>query len=343
MNQRGTHRSETSREVAFLRDPRSYPKFTERVDVVETHKSWVFLTNQYAYKLKKPIRYHSVDFRSLSTRCANCETEVRLNRRLAHDVYLGVEHLTTGEGNDFVIGGAGTLVDCLVKMKRLPADRMLSSLIENDCVEDSEIRKVARKLARFYRDAAAAIHDFDSYERHLNAEIARNQPALTLSGRGLEDYPVLNLLDLQRRFLREHKDQFRSRVEGGKIVEGHGDLRPEHICVLPEPVMFDCLEFNVQLRNVDPIDELAFLSLECERLGDPSIGPILFEVYEDVTGDDAPDELISFYSVYRACIWARLAILRTRELEPADWHKWVVRAGAYLDIAEQHQAALVAR
>jgi uncharacterized protein len=342
VNDRGRENSGTDRKVAFLRDPGSYPEFTERVDAVETHKSWVFLTDQFAYKFKKPIRYNSFDFRSLNTRCANCETEVRLNRRLAPDVYLGVEPLTIDEHGELVIGGEGTLVDCLIKMTRLPEDRMLSSLIENSLIVDAEIQQVARKLAVFYRDAPASIRDFEGYKRHILEEMDRNRRALTMPGRGLEERPVLDLLNRARGFLSERDELFRSRVQCGRIVEGHGDLRPEHICLLPEPVIFDCMEFDHQLRNVDPIDELAFLSLECDRLGCPSIRPILFGVYEEVTDDHAPQELISFYSVYRACIWARLAILRTQELEPSDWGKWIARAETYLEIAEQHCAALTA-
>jgi uncharacterized protein len=326
--------------VAFLSDARAYPEKASSVQVIETHKSWVFLTDRHAHKLKKPIRYNSIDFRSLSARCEDCTAEVALNRRLAGDVYLGVERITRGDDGRLTIGGDGELVDCLVKMTRLPADRMLSHLIGQGQVRESDIRSVATKLARFYRDSPPVLDDAGEYHRQLSDEIALNFDALSLPGRGLDMRCIEQLHDVQLRFIDDQFEMLRTRVAEGRIVDGHGDLRAEHICVLPEPVIFDCLEFDARLRRVDPIDELAFLALECERLGDPSIGPILFDVYVEVTGDAIDPRLVAFYTVYRACMWARLAIWRTRDLEATAWRKWTERAAAYLRIAGRHDESL---
>jgi uncharacterized protein len=326
--------------VAFLGDARVYPDRPGRVEVIETHKSWVFLTDTHAYKLKKPIRYNSVDFRPLAARCADCETEVVLNRRLAGDVYLGVEQIRRDDDGALSIGGPGTLVDCLVTMQRLPAERMLSHLITTGRVRNDEIRPVAAKLARFYRDGPSVLADPEEYCLHLQSEMQLSVEALTLPDRGLDPAEIMRLHDGQRRFLAEHGDLLRGRVMAGRIVDGHGDLRAEHVCVLPDPVIFDCLEFDARLRRVDPIDELSFLALECERLGDPSLGQVIFAVYQEVTGDEVSPALLAFYTVYRACMWARLAIWRTLELDPDGWSKWVDRARTYVWLAEARYAAM---
>jgi uncharacterized protein len=327
---------DTKNTVAFLRDRRSYPEDPGTIEVIETHKSWVFLMDTLAYKLKKPIRYDSVDFQSLQTRCANCTAEVNLNRRLAGDVYIGVEQVTADQYGDLELGGDGSLVDCLVKMKRLPAGRMLSTLIREHRIEDDEIRRLGNKLARFYRDSPPALNDPGAYRQHLLDEMHANLAGLSEPDRGIENTRIQQLHEYQLQFMRDEASLLDERVSAGRIVEGHGDLRAEHICLLTEPVIFDCLEFNDRLRLVDPVDELSFLALECERLGNQRIGTLLFEMYSEFTGDHPPGNLLAFYKVYRACIWARLAIWRTRELKRAAWSKWTDRAEAYLRIAEKY-------
>jgi uncharacterized protein len=335
----GDERSEwvdTRHTVTFLSDWRSYPEDPGAVELIETHKSWVFLMDTLAYKLKKPIRYDSVDFQSLQTRCENCKAEVTLNRRLAGDVYIGVERVTADQQGDLELGGDGPLVDCLVKMKRLPADRMLSTLIRTERIDNDEIRRLGRKLARFYRDIPNALHDPDAYRQHRLDEMRANLNGLSEPDRGIDNNRVQRLHAYQLQFMRDQASLLDGRVIAGRIVDGHGDLRAEHICLLAEPVIFDCLEFNDRLRLVDPVDELSFLALECERLGNPRIGTILFEMYSEITGDHPPGYLLAFYKVYRACTWARLAIWRTRELEREAWSKWTDRAETYLRIAEKY-------
>jgi aminoglycoside phosphotransferase family enzyme len=129
-------------------------------------------------------------------------------------------------------------------------------------------------------------------------------------------------------------------VAAGRVVEGHGDLRPEHVCLLEPPVVFDRLEFNREFRLVDAADELASLAMECERLGAPIVGVELFEHYRDATGDRPPDGLRNFYAAYRACLRARLAILHTRELPASAWPRWQALATGYLRLARRHVAWL---
>jgi aminoglycoside phosphotransferase family enzyme len=124
------------------------------------------------------------------------------------------------------------------------------------------------------------------------------------------------------------------------LVEGHGDLRPEHVCLESPPVVFDCLEFNRDFRIVDIADELAALAMECERLGASFVGAVLFQVYTARTGDVPAPALRHFYQSYRAALRARLALLHTRELPPSAWARWQATAQEYLAVAQQHAAAL---
>jgi aminoglycoside phosphotransferase family enzyme len=134
-------------------------------------------------------------------------------------------------------------------------------------------------------------------------------------------------------FIHRHLEIFEARVGAAKVVEGHGDLRPEHICLEDKPVIIDCLEFNRNLRIVDPVSEIMFLRLECERLGAPAVGELIFRTYCERTGDDPPEDLLAFYRTYHAAVRAKVAIWHLQDHAITDVEKWIGRAEQYLEMA----------
>lgn len=137
--------------------------------------------------------------------------------------------------------------------------------------------------------------------------------------------------------LRQESDLFDQRVGAGKIIEAHGDLRPEHVCLEEAPIIIDCLEFKREFRILDPADELSFLTMECERLGAPEfLDRLVFEVYRKITGDIVPERLLHFYKSYRATLRAKLTIWHLREPQIREAQKWFMLAKEYLDLAEAH-------
>ena len=327
-------------KVGLLRRPDAYPDAPGRVDVVETHMSWVFLTDRYAYKMKKPVRYDFLDFSTLALRRRDCEEEVRLNRRFAPDVYLGTVPLTVDASGNLRLGGAGEEIEWLVRMRRLPAERMLDNMIRQRSVQDTDVGNVAMLLARFYQGCSPVELSGEQYRAGFTNAMEFNLRELSVPEYALPQRLIEQLHAAQRSFISREAGLFDARVEAGKIVEGHGDLRPEHICLTPEPVIIDCLEFNRRLRIVDPADELAFLAMECERLGAPLVGDWLFQTYVQVTHDQPAARLVYFYKMFRACLRARFAIGHVRELEKQDWPKWQHSAGEYLHLAEGYRVRL---
>ncbi|NIP71842.1 MAG: hypothetical protein GWO16_01860 [Gammaproteobacteria bacterium] len=326
----------TRQKVAFLRRPDSYPEGPSRVEVKETHMSWVFLTDRRAYKLKKPVRYDFLDFSTIDARRRDCQEEVRLNRRLAPDVYLGSVRLTVEEDGRLGLDGAGTAIDWLVKMVRLPQGRMLDELVQARRVEDADLHALVRRLVRFYEQAPREVLSPDAYRARLGRDVTAIHSELIDTAYDLPAELAARLRDAQLECLRRDAPLFDARVEQGRIVEGHGDLRPEHVCLTAEPVIIDCLEFNREFRILDTADELAFLAVECERLGDPGTGERLLALYRELGGDHPPDPLMHFYSSYRAALRAKLAIWHTRDHEVPDHPKWRAKALAYLELAERH-------
>ena len=324
----------TADKVRFLSAASVYPDRPEQVSVKETHMSWVFLAGEYAYKLKKPVKYAFLDFSTLAAREADCREEIRLNRRLAPGIYLGTARLTREASGELALDGRGTTVEWLVKMRRLPAARMLDTEIEHKTVTRERIEAVADLLSDFYARAERDDIAPSGYVAAFEREQALNRAVLTNPDFGFDSPFVQRILGGVENFLRDRPTLLENRVRRKCVVDGHGDLRPDHVCLLDPPVIIDCLEFNRGLRLVDPFDELAFLGLECARLSAPWIRLCLMDRCAERLGDRPPDDLIAFYTTYRACLRARLALAHLAEPAPREPDKWLPLAHQYLSIAE---------
>jgi uncharacterized protein len=326
--------TDIDRKVAFLSTPKAYAEPTRRVERVETHLSWVFLTDRYVYKLKKPLRGDRFDFSSCDSRRRNAEDEVRLNRRLAPDVYIGVMPLTL-EGRGLAIAGRGVITDWLVKMVRLPAERMLDQRLARGDWHHADIHALADRLARFFATASRVRMRPTTYLGRFDAECRSTERAFHAIGGPKLDHAAQNIARRIEAFIDCRRGLLLRRLDAGRLVEGHGDLRPEHICLGSAPRIIDCLEFRCDLRCLDPAEELAFLAMECQRMGAPGIGQILFRRYRQRTGDAPPPLLIIFYKAISALIRARIAILHLQESPVRDPAKWPRRAAEYLAIASR--------
>jgi aminoglycoside phosphotransferase family enzyme len=327
-------------KVRFLQRPDSYPESPARVDTIETHMSWVFLTDDLVYKLKKPVHYDFLDFSTLEARRLDSEDEVRLNRRLAPEVYLGTLPLTADEEGKLQMGGSGEVVDWLVKMRRLPADRMLDHAIRSRSLIEADVERIGTALAEFYLGCPAVELSPAAYREQCVKRVEDNLCELTNPAFHLPVDTVRAVTLAQLELIRSYPELFEHRAAENRIVEGHGDLRPEHICMEPRPVFIDCLEFRRDYRILDPADELAFLSMECERLGGAWVGDILFRTYREITGDWPSDKLLGFYKSYRACLRAKIAIWHLKDAAVADPGKWSALAREYLELAERHAGKL---
>jgi len=326
--------------VEALMRPETYPERPVRIEAIETHMSWVFLTDLYAFKLKKPVRYEFLDFSTIDARRHDCEEELRLNRRLAPPVYLGVVPLRRHPDGSLRVGGPGELVDWLVKMRRLPADRTLQKAIQSGNWTADDIRRVASLLSKFYKDARPLDLGFAEYRERFKKDVLANLAELGKPEHRLHADQVQRVHEAQLDFIESRSDLLYARIRDHRIVEGHGDLRPEHIYLGDDPLITDCLEFSLQFRTLDPVDDLAFLAMECERLGAPSIEPLLFDTYREITGDRPPKALIQFYKSVRAGLRAKLALWHLREPIVRDVKKWRDRAALYLGLADDSAGEL---
>lgn len=328
-------------KVDFLSRPETYG-LTVPVARRETHMSWVFLTGERVYKLKKPVRFPYLDFSTPERREQACRAELTLNRRLAPDVYLDVLPLTDSAAGLSLGGAGGGPVDWLVVMRRLDERFMLDRLIEERRLTVRQLERLVEVLAQFYRTAEPTYLAPAVLLADLFRSLDYNRRVLLDARFTLPDGLTRRVDRVQRRFLERHGDLIAARLRHRRVIDGHGDLRPEHISLDDEVRIIDCLEFNARLRVVDPFDEIAYLALECEKLGARWVGDYLQRRMKHVLRDGPADPLFAFYRCYRASLRARLSIAHLMEPHPRTPEKWPKAARAYLAIADESARRLEA-
>lgn len=323
-------------KVEFLKKPEAYQEPYSSIEAIETHMSWVFLTDQHAYKLKKPIKYSFLDLSQLKARYLNCRCELEINQALAPGFYLEARALCQGDSPSFYPLGKtlkGKIVDWLVQMKRFPREKTLKRLIQQHSVDKGRLKEAAFILSRFYQRSSPDKTPCNDYCHRLKRYLTENFNTLSQPRYGLDQIQVQAIHARQFSLLDGLSGHIEQRAQQGKIIECHGDLRPEHICLLSPPIFVDRLEFNPELRTMDPIDELSYLALECELLGEPEIGKVFFEIYQSQSQDQPPTELLSFYKSLRACVRARISAWHLDDPRVSDKDKWQRTSKMYLEQA----------
>jgi aminoglycoside phosphotransferase family enzyme len=246
----------------------------------------------------------------------------------------------TVTGRGLSLNEEGSIADWLVVMNRLEDEWSLEQTICDGRLERRHLESLVATLVRFYRHARPVLISPERYVAEWPKNMALTRAVLLDSRLGLPAGLIRKIDRVLCRFAVERRDLLAERVRRHRIVDGHGDLRPEHIWLNDHVRIIDCLEFNAHLRAVDPLDEVAFLALECERLGAPLAGCFIREGVERGLHEQAPPEMFRFYRAYRAMLRARLAIAHLLDAHPRTPEKWPRRARDYLEIAERDAGEL---
>jgi uncharacterized protein len=326
-------------EVAHLRKPDSYSTRPVSVETKETHMSWVFLAGSLAYKLKKPGTAEFLDSRTVELRRGDCEREVELNRRLATDVYHGVVPLTIDTSGALQLEGDGQPVDWLVKMRRLPDSLMLDWQIKHGCLMEADLCRAIAVMCKFYQQSRPFEISGRQYHDRLSADLVHSCHELVWPQYHQSDDLVHRVHEFLLNYVERESSLLDVRVRAGRVIDAHGDLRPEHICLEPQPVIIDCLDFDQRLRILDTASELSFLMLECERLGAADASELIWSVYAEMCQDQPAHHLLLFYKAYHACLRAMVSAWHLKDDVP-DAEKWIRKAHDYLQIAESSTSQL---
>ncbi len=315
--------------------PDFYPHPVSKLERRETHISVVFLTGDFVYKLKKPVDFGFLDYTALETRRRMCELEVKLNQRMAGGVYLGVVPLSLID-DEFRLGEGGMQVEYAVRMRQLPDEASLSNRIEGGRVAPGDMTLLGGRLAEFYRTAERGEEivpygGSEVIEFNTDENFRQLRPFV---GDLLDKERFEFIVEASRGFLRDRGRLFERRVEEGKICDGHGDLRAEHVYFLDRIQIIDCVEFNERLRYGDSAVDIAFLHMDVERLGRPDLSLAMLEGYTESSLDYGIYTVLDFYSCYRAVVKTKVSCLSAsgpgESLRKNEMEK---RAALYLDLA----------
>ncbi len=272
-------------------------------ELVQTHVSWVIIPKDKSFvlKIKKPVNFGFLDYTTLEKRKHYCEKEVELNRRLCPWVYEGVVPISVKDG-DVLIGDKSNVVEYAVKMRYVPPERLLSNRL--DKVSEEDLKAVAKRVAEFHLKAEE-VPEFGKIEvikYNTDENFEQTKPFI---GRTISKETYEGVKERTDRFYRDYERLFQKRVEEGKIRDGHGDIRTEHVAFLDEGIcIFDCIEFNDRFRYGDVINDMCFLSMELDYLGKEDLSKVYEETYKDLLKERNEEfyPLLNFYKAYRAYV-----------------------------------------
>jgi aminoglycoside phosphotransferase family enzyme/predicted kinase len=339
--------------VEALLDPQAYPDSPSRVELVETHISHLFLTGSFVYKVKKSVDFGFLDFTALEKRRHFCQEEVRLNRRLSPQVYLGVVEIRR-QGLRYRMEGPGLTVEYAVKMRQLPRDRSLQALLQKGEATPLMVQEVACLLADFHQRAetgeeVSRAGGFDAVCFNVRENFTQIEPYI---GRTLSQGTFNLLRASSETFLEAQEALFRRREAQGRVRDGHGDLHTaqiffaevgEHRGGAPGPLGFgiqiiDCIEFNQRFRYGDVAGDIAFLAMDLDFHGRQDLAESFVAAYQEASEDRELRELLDFFKAYRACVRGKVEGFRLEDpaVPPAQREAVTARAARYFDLAASY-------
>jgi aminoglycoside phosphotransferase family enzyme/predicted kinase len=328
--------------IGFLSDPASYNGQTSAVTVRQTHISWVFITDDIVIKVKKPVDFGFLDFTTLEKRKFFCEEEVRLNRRLCPDIYLGVQPLAR-IGNGFEINGAGSVEEWMVVMNRMPEEGMMGRLIEQEMIDETDIDAITAQLVPFYESAREDdfVRQFGSIETVRENTRENFEQTAEFTGSLIDKSLHSQLEKWNEDFMASRKALFNNRIKSGRIREGHGDLYSANICFDRANRLvhiFDCIEFNDRFRCGDVAVDVAFLAMDLDYHGLPLLSRYFISEFAKRTGDKEMIELVDFYKCYRAVVRGKIGCFTyaSREVPAETREKAEAEARAYFRLAGRY-------
>lgn len=312
----------TRSQLEHMIAARSYPEATGRGQVVETHISWLILDATVAYKFKKEVQFSFLDFSTLEKRHFFCERELMLNRRLAPEMYLAVVLVREGADGVYIGDGSDPVIDYAVKMNRLDNRRQMNVLLEQDMVTLPQLEQLARQLARFHAHAVRIRKEIaiDAMQRDFADILKMVAQVRAFWGPAIEK-ALIEAVDRSAAFLDKHHKRLQQRAEEGFVVDGHGDLHASNIFLTDPPVIFDCIEFNDHLRQIDVLNEIAFLCVDLDFFGFPDGANYFVKAYADQYPcmPDPPDHaILAYFRRYRANVRFKISLLECEATEAPD-------------------------
>ncbi len=330
---------DSSTLIKFMLNPDTYPFKPEKVDMLQTHISYLFIAGEYVYKVKKPVNFGFLDYSTLEKRKFYCGQEIKLNSRLSPEIYLGVSEIVSCK-SILSLDGKGKIEEYAIKMSRLPPDMMMDRMIFDKRIDRAIIKKIADKLAAFHQsaDVNSDISKFGDIEiilKNANENFLQTDKFIGIS-LTQDEYNLIK--DFSHKFIDNNKPILKKRVDENKIKDCHGDLRTEHICISDKIYIFDCIEFNDRFRYGDVASEVAFLAMDLDFLGEAPLSRYFVDSYIEISGDTDIYKIINFYKCYRAYVRGKVESFQLNDpnIQPKEKEKSLNSARGHFKLASSY-------
>ena len=323
-------------KLEALLKPQAYPHKPSKVELIQTQMSFVFLTGDYVYKVKKPVNLGFLDYTTLEKRHFFCQQELELNRRLCSDVYLAVVSLAEDQGK-LRVEVPGKAVEYAVKMRQLPQDRMMGALLTKGQITQEMVTKVAEKLVNFHQKAEtssriAAFGQLDVMRQNTDENFTQTEKYIGVS---VTQAKYDRIKSYSNDFILINNSLFDKRVKEGRIKDCHGDLHCAHICFTDDICIYDCIEFNDRFRYCDVASEIAFLAMDLDRYQRADLSRHFVNTYVELSHDEELLNLLNFYKCYRAYVRGKVESFKLDDPYFSEEEKEVILATArrYFDLS----------
>jgi aminoglycoside phosphotransferase family enzyme len=322
-----------------LLNPQAYPHKPQKIELVQTQMSFIFLAGDFAYKVKKEVNLGYLDYTTLEKRHFFCHQELELNRRLCPGAYLAVVPIVEEKGG-LRIEGRGKAIEYAVKMKRLPQERMMDVLLPQGQVTPEMIARVAEKLVSFHQKAEtnqeiAVFGKLDVIRQNTDENFAQTEKYIGTSITAEEYQHIKNYTD---NFVDSNASLFDKRVREGKIRDCHGDLHAAHVCFTDDICIYDCIEFNDRFRYSDVASEIAFLAMDLDRYQQAGLSRHLVNTYVELSHDEELLKLLNFYKCYRAYVRGKVESFKLDDpcIPEGEKARILSVARSYFQLAESY-------
>ncbi len=321
--------------------PQAYPHRPQKIELVQTQMSFVFLTGDYVYKVKKPVNLGFLDYTTLEKRLFFCHQELELNRRLCPDVYLAVVPIVE-DSTEIRVEGEGNPIEYAVKMRQLPQDRMMDVLLLNGHVTKEMIAEVAQRLAVFHEGARtspeiATFGKLDVIRQNTDENFNQTEKYIGIS---IPPAKYKRIKSYTENFINSNSSLFHKRVKEGKVRDCHGDLHAAHICFTDDICIYDCIEFNDRFRYSDVASEIAFLAMDLDRYQRADLSQHMINAYVKLSHDEELLKLLNFYKCYRAYVRGKVESFKLDDpyISEEEKAKVLTVAQRYFELAESYVA-----
>ncbi|KAA9035650.1 hypothetical protein FW778_20720 [Ginsengibacter hankyongi] len=330
----------TKEQINRLVSDGIFPDVSGNRELIETHISWVIKCNKFVYKIKKPVHYSFLDFSTVELRRHFCEREIELNRRLAKKVYLDVLPIHEWKSKFIVGGKGGKIIDNTVRMLKLDANKQMDHLLKKNQVTKSHIKKLAKTIAGFHK-RTEIIYEKDFMKIKQDFSDLKVDKTFLVNQLGSEYNNMINdAVEKSDSFIEQNKELLAARLRDGLYRDCHGDLHSRNIFLLPAPLPFDCIEFNDDFRQIDVVNEIAFLCMDLDAFGREDLSALFIDYYNrffPAIKTNKDHTLFIYYKSYRANVRAKVNGLRAKSAaNKEDRTKALSEAEKYLRLMNDY-------